>query len=697
MARSFGVVRPGTEAARTPPGKFHHTLTEQNYVVSRRNGKLYLSRSTTGYDGKPADLLEAEMSYWIGSGSHARSYLSRGIRGKLVQLPLTWYSEGGGHWWMSPGYDVSFHAGFSRKITYACLFCHAGYPDLSPGIDQYDEGWKLPESLGEGSDCQRCHGPGQAHVDAAKSGQGVDRVRVAIVNPGKLDPRRGMEVCLQCHLETTTVRLPGFLRNYDRGVFSYRAGEPLEDSILFFKRSAEQGERVDFTGEAYRLGLSRCFRESKGALTCMTCHNPHDVPRGDAAPRYYARICLGCHGAALTRLAGSGRHATSQDCVACHMPRRKPVDALQTVVLDHFIRKGPMPEPQKSNVEYNDSTAVPYRGEVVLYYPPALAETPMNELYLAVAQVKQRANLDGGLPRLDALIGQTRPAQGQFYLDLAAAWLDTGQPRKAVEYARQGVERMQGNWRAWFAWGNTLVGAGDLSQAADVLKRAAGLAPDEPNVAQALGETYMRLGRLMDALAAYRSAVAADPEFAEGHNDVGTTLLRLGDRVGALKELREAVRLRPESAAMQVNLATLLATGHAGDGMSEARKRFDLALKMNPEFAEGHAAYGAALGAMRDWAEARSHLEAATRLNPKAPVPHHNLGVVLLELSDTDGALRQFQTAVDLNPNYYEAQLKVALLLTGRGQLAEAEPHLRKAAESPDMEVKGVAVRLLAK
>jgi hypothetical protein len=112
MARTFGVVRAGTQAV---PGKFHHNPTEQDYAVSRRDGKLSLRRSTTGFDGKLADVFEAEMSYWIGSGNHARSYLTRGSSGKLIELPLTWYSASGGHWAMSPGYDIPFNAGFTRS------------------------------------------------------------------------------------------------------------------------------------------------------------------------------------------------------------------------------------------------------------------------------------------------------------------------------------------------------------------------------------------------------------------------------------------------------------------------------------------------------------------------------------------------------------------------------------------------------
>lgn len=694
MARTFGMAREGTSAAATPTGQFHHKMTEQDYVVSRRDGKLYLRRSTTGYDGKPTDVLEVEMSYWVGSGNHARSYLTRGSRERLLELPLTWYSGDGGHWAMSPGYDLPYHAGFSRRITYACLFCHAGYPDLPTGTDQSDGNWKLPDPLVEGIDCQRCHGPGQAHVEAVKQGQTPDRVRAAIVNPKKLDPQRGMEVCLQCHLETTTVRLPGFLRNYQRGTFSYRAGEPLEDSILYFDRAANGGQeqRLEFAGEAYRMRLSACFRESKGAFTCLTCHNPHDIPRGEAAARYYTAVCQGCHRATVENLVQTGQHPASQDCVGCHMPKRKPVDALNTVVSDHFIRKRPAPEPVGTRVELNDSTAAAYRGEVVLYYPPTLAKTPQNDLYLAVVQVKQGANLEAGLPRLDALIRQMQPAQGEFYLDLAEAWRQAGQPDKAVGYARQAVQRMQANWRSWSALGNLSMAAGDAAQAAEALKRAAALAPDEPAVAQALGEAYGRQGKFTEALAAFRSAVAADPNFAEGHNNLGTTLLRLGDAEGAEKELREAVRLRPESPAMLVNLASFLARR---GGMPEARHRFELALRLNPEFADGHAAYGAALAGNREWPAARRQLEEAVRLNPKTPVPHHNLGVVLQELRDTQGALRQFQSAVDLDPNYYDAHLKLGLLLIRLGQKAAAEPHLRKAAESPDPQVRQAAAGLL--
>ncbi len=36
-----------------------------------------------------------------------------------------------------------------------------------------------------------------------------------------------MEVCMQCHLETTSGRIPAVLQRFERGAFSYVPGQPL--------------------------------------------------------------------------------------------------------------------------------------------------------------------------------------------------------------------------------------------------------------------------------------------------------------------------------------------------------------------------------------------------------------------------------------------------------------------------------------
>ena len=149
----------------------------------------------------------------MGSGNHARSYLHRTTDQKLVEFPVSWYSEDGGHWGMSPGYDRPGHQGFSREVPYRCMFCHNGYPEVDARAAEWDGGTLYPVRLPEGIDCQRCHGPGGKHVEAARlasfdRGSARQRVRAAILNPARLTPERRMEVCMQCHLEATSSPLP---------------------------------------------------------------------------------------------------------------------------------------------------------------------------------------------------------------------------------------------------------------------------------------------------------------------------------------------------------------------------------------------------------------------------------------------------------------------------------------------------------
>jgi hypothetical protein len=126
---------------------------------------------------------------------------------------------------MEPGYDGAVLPA-PREIGYECMFCHNAYPQIPPGHEEPGAEPLYAGELPEGIDCQRCHGPGGGHVRAAQQGMNPDAVRRAIVNPARLSPERQMEVCLQCHLETTSKPLPHSIVRYNRGPFSYRRGEP---------------------------------------------------------------------------------------------------------------------------------------------------------------------------------------------------------------------------------------------------------------------------------------------------------------------------------------------------------------------------------------------------------------------------------------------------------------------------------------
>ena len=74
-------------------------------------------------------------------------------------------------------------------------------------------------------------------------------------------------------------------------------------SWLFFDHAPEagRGDKFEIVNAVYRMWKSRCFLESKGAMECRTCHNPHDVPRGEAAVRHYDAACRSCHAGEFSR------------------------------------------------------------------------------------------------------------------------------------------------------------------------------------------------------------------------------------------------------------------------------------------------------------------------------------------------------------------------------------------------------------
>ena len=82
------------------------------------------------------------------------------------------------------------------------------------------------------------------------------------------------------------------------------------------------------------LTFSRCYTESDGELSCLTCHDPH---RDDEEPvRFYETKCLSCHSQKNASQTAC-RVNPSTNCLNCHMPKI-PVAVLHSSLTDHYIR-----------------------------------------------------------------------------------------------------------------------------------------------------------------------------------------------------------------------------------------------------------------------------------------------------------------------------------------------------------------------
>ena len=695
MGRSFYRLSAETAIEDFAPGKpFYHEASHTYLAMIERGGKYYQRRWQLGFDGRETNVDEKQIDYVLGSGNHSRTYLHLTLSNTLQELPLGWYAEKGGYWAMQPGFDQPDYPGSTRAVTYQCMYCHNAYPSIPKGHEEPGARAEFLAPIPLGIDCQRCHGPGQRHVEAARrAGASAEEIRATIVNPKRLSADREMEVCLQCHLETTTEALPGSILRVGRGPFSYIPGEPLAAFRLSFDRAGGMGERFEIASAPYRLRQSQCFLKSAGKLRCDTCHDPHDIPRGEAASLHYNAVCRDCHGRVLPPPAQSATHAAGANCVSCHMPKRRTDDGVHIVMTDHLIqRKPPAGDLLAEKPETHETGATAYRGEVIPYYPARLASTGESALYLAVAQVLERSNLAVGLPRLESLIQRDRPQAAEFYVDLAQGLSAAGERAKAVTWFEEAARRAPASAIVLRKLGSAQMDAGQLANAEASLRRSSKLDPGDAGAWAILGQVLWREGKPAEARATMEKGIEADPEHADSYSALGELLLARGDATAAEKEFREAIRVRPGFAEAHANLASLLASK---GGVAEARFHFEEALRLKPDYAEAHLNYGRLLASVNETAQAEKEAQTAVAQNAKLAGAHQLWGALLATRGDNDGALRELQTAVQLQPNYGRAQFELAVVLGRKGDRDAAAEHLKLAAQSNDPEARTQAQQLL--
>jgi hypothetical protein len=283
--------------------------------------------------------LDSDVLLAIGSGTQGRSYIVN-RDGYFFQSPISWFTDTHS-WGLSPGFgEAAIH--FRRSITVQCLFCHIN--QITPILHtSHRYAQPLPRQVTIG--CERCHGPGQLHVQRRQAGESFAGVDETIVNPANLEPTLREAVCQQCHLlgEERIVRR-------GRKEFEYRPGLPLHLFFSVFVRPPELVESRKTVSQVEQMQLSRCFRASAGPkrLGCISCHDPHRLPAPEERVTFYRQRCLRCHEQAGCSLPVAERRRRNKDdsCIACHMPRRGTVNVAHAAVTDHRIVRWSDREPE---------------------------------------------------------------------------------------------------------------------------------------------------------------------------------------------------------------------------------------------------------------------------------------------------------------------------------------------------------------
>ena len=217
----------------------------------------------------------------------------------------------GTDWW------VPFYPGGNDKRPTGplCDGCHSvNYNIQTKAVTEWNVG------------CERCHGPGSAHVTRPS--------RANIVNPARLDSIRANDVCIQCHSQGQPLNNPIAGKYYDWPV-GFDVTKNLKD---FWKLEEHKLGETTFThfgdGTAHKNRMQgNDFVQSAmytHGVTCFSCHDVHGTANNADTIKPASTVCLTCHGPnspngpralSIEQHTHHAAGTAGNECVSCHMPK----------------------------------------------------------------------------------------------------------------------------------------------------------------------------------------------------------------------------------------------------------------------------------------------------------------------------------------------------------------------------------------
>jgi tetratricopeptide (TPR) repeat protein len=218
---------------------------------------------------------------------------------------------------------------------------------------------------------------------------------------------------------------------------------------------------------------------------------------------------------------------------------------------------------------------------------------------------------------------------------LGAAWMDKGQPVRALEQFQQAVA----------------------------------LRPNDPESHNNCANALAALGQFPQALSHYDQALKLRPTYYQALNNKGEALTRMGDLDSARQALLDSIRINPDFAPSHYNLGIVWANMGRLDQAMEAFRR---SLAIDPRSSRSHNNLGVVLGMLGREREGLECFQTAVSLDASNVEALNNLAVVLANQGRLDTAIELLDRAIQVRPDYVDATHNLCGHLITAGRLDRA-------------------------
>lgn len=275
----------------------------------------------------------------------------------------------------------------------------------------------------------------------------------------------------------------------------------------------------------------------------------------------------------------------------------------------------------------------------------------------AIPELRATLNLDPKLWKIESLLGIAEKRTG----DLTAAKSNLEQSFPNLEDAKiqkqTGLELIE-----------IILASGELDQAATIIAKLEGLAPEDPQV---LFAAYQISLQMVDR-SLLNMALAA-PKSAELHMMIADQFVLQGDTENAIAQYREAIRLNPRLPGVHFELAVQLKGSSNPVLKAQAEGEFRSALNLNQFDEKAWRGLGEVMADKGNSQAAKEDFTKALSLFPKDSDAETDLAKLFISNNDSKSAMTLLESAVRDDPTNTVAHYQLSALYRRAGRAADSQ------------------------